>query len=73
MGRGDPRPPPDFLLQFVAAVVRAHRGRILSDCRDADDVLRLFNSVSVDFWTALAQARKQFKAYAQGIAVMQRL
>jgi hypothetical protein len=62
-----------LLLQFVAAVVRAHRGWLMSECRDADDVLRLFNCMSIDFWSALAQARKQHKAYTQGIAVMQRL
>jgi hypothetical protein len=72
-GPAAPPPPPDLVLQFVAAVVRSHRARILSGCRDGDDLLRLFNSASIDFWTALAQARKQHKAYAQGIAVMRRL
>lgn len=64
---------PDFILHFVAAAVRAQRTKIIYDCSDGDDVLRLFNSVKIDFWTALAQARKQQKAYSQGIAVLQRL
>ncbi len=64
---------PDFILQFVAAAVRAQRNKIIYDCSEGDDVLRLFNSVKIDFWTALAQARKQQKAYSQGMAVLQRL
>jgi Rab-GTPase-TBC domain len=64
---------PDFILQFVAAAVRAQRNKIIYDCTEGDDVLRLFNSVKIDFWTALAQARKQQKAYSQGMAVLQRL
>jgi len=64
---------PDFILHFVAAAVRAQRNKIIYDCSEGDDVLRLFNSVKIDFWTALAQARKQQKAYSQGMAVLQRL
>lgn len=64
---------PDFVLQFVAAAIRAERTKILTECLEGDDVLRLFNAVKIDFWTALAQARKQHKAYAQGIAVLRRL
>lgn len=71
--RQPPPPPPDFVLQFVVAVVRSQRGRVLMECRDTDDVLRLFNAVKIDFWAALAQARKQHKAYAQGITVLKRL
>jgi hypothetical protein len=56
--------PPNFILQFVAATVRAQRGRILGECREGDDVLRLFNSVKISFWSTLAQARKQHKAYS---------
>jgi hypothetical protein len=63
-------PPPDFLLQFVAAAVRAQRARVLHECADADDVLRLFNGARVDFWPALAAARRQHRAYAQGAAVL---
>lgn len=66
-------PPPDFILQFVAATVRAQRAKVLHECRDADDVLRLFNSLEIDFWAVLLQAQKQHKAFAQGIAVLQRL
>ena len=64
---------PDFILQFVAAAIRAERSKILTECQEGDDVLRHFNSVKIDFWTALAQARKQHRAYAQGMAVLQRL
>ena len=64
---------PDFILHFVAAAVRAQRNKILYECTEGDDVLRLFNSIKIDFWTALAQARKQQKAYSQGMAVLQRL
>lgn len=71
--QAQPPPPPDFLLQFVAAAIRAERHAILTEAAEADDVLRLFNSVRIDFWTALAQARKQHKAYTQGIAVLERL
>ena len=66
-------PPPDFILQFVAAAVRSQRSKILHEAKESDDVLRLFNAIDIDFWTALAQARKQHKAYAQGIAVLERL
>ena len=55
---------PKFVLQFIAAVVRAQRARILLECREHDDVLRLFNSLTVEFWLAAAQARKQHRAYA---------
>lgn len=55
--------PPEFVLQFIAAVVRAQRGRIMTDCREHDDVLRLFNSLQIEFWPSVAQARKQHKAY----------
>jgi len=68
-----PPPPPDFILQFVVAAVRAQRGKILTDCDDTDGILRLFNSVKIDFWPTLTQARKQHKAYTQGIAVLKRL
>lgn len=66
-------PTPDFITQYIAAVVRSQRSRIMSECSSNDDVLRLFNAVKIDFWLALAQARKQHKAYAQGMAVLQRL
>lgn len=65
--------PPEFLLQFIAAVVRGLRGRILAECAEHDDVLRLFSFIKVDFWLALAQARKQYRAYRQGSLVMRRL
>lgn len=51
------------MLQFIAAVVRAQRGRIMCDCREHDDVLRLFASLDIEFWLAVAQARKQHRAY----------
>lgn len=55
----------DFILQFIAAVIRSQRSNIMSgDVKDSDDVLRLFNAVDIDFWTVLAQARKQYKAYS---------
>jgi hypothetical protein len=72
-GAGGARSPPDLLLHFVVAAIRSQRGRIMTECRDGDDVLRLFNSLRIDFWPALAQARKQHKAYAQGLAVLERL
>lgn len=62
-------PPPEFVLQFIAAVVRAQRAQVMIGCREHDDVLRLFNSLQIDFWPAVAQARKQHKAYlSQGPA-----
>ena len=64
---------PAFILQFIAAVVRGQRSRVLAECHDTDDVLRLFNTLKIEFWPALAQARKQHKAYAQGAAVLHRL
>lgn len=63
----------DFQHWFVAAVVRAQRWRLISECSDTDDVLRLFNSVKIDFWPTLEQAEGSFKRYAQGRAVMRRL
>lgn len=65
--------PPGFLLQFVAAVIKTYRKKILKECRESDDILRLFNRIDIDFWGTLAVARKQHKAYHQGIAVMQSL
>lgn len=62
-----PADPPEFVLQFIAAVVRAQRGRIMVDCREHDDVLRLFAGLEVDFWPAVAQARKQHRAYVGGL------
>lgn len=55
--------PPEFVMQFIAAVVRAQRGKIMVDCREHDDVLRLFSSIGIEFWSAVAQARKQHRAY----------
>lgn len=69
--RAEP-PPPDLVVHFVVAVVRSQRSGVLRRCRSLDDVLRLFNSVKIDFWLSLAQARKQFKAYNQGLAVLRR-
>lgn len=60
LGEGDP---PEFVLQFIAAVVRSQRARVLLECREHDDVLRLFSSLSIQFWLAVAQARKQHRAY----------
>ncbi|KAL6781384.1 CGL44 [Auxenochlorella protothecoides x Auxenochlorella symbiontica] len=59
-------PPPDFVLQFIAAVVRGQRRQVMSCCHGTDDVLRLFSGVQIDFWLTLAQAQKQYKAYSQG-------
>ncbi|KFM23920.1 TBC1 domain family member 15 [Auxenochlorella protothecoides] len=59
-------PPPDFVLQFIAAVVRGQRRQVMSCCHGTDDVLRLFSGVQIDFWLSLAQAQKQYKAYSQG-------
>ncbi|KAL4444555.1 hypothetical protein ABPG77_002372 [Micractinium sp. CCAP 211/92] len=56
-------PPPEFVLQFIAAVVRSQRARVLLECREHDDVLRLFSSLNIQFWLAVAQARKQHRAY----------
>lgn len=69
----NPVKPPDFILQFIAAVVRSHRGMILAECKDNDDILRMFNGVRIDFWGSLSRARKQYKDYSQGAAVLQRL
>ena len=66
---GQQAPPPEFVLQFIASVVRAQRAQIMIGCREHDDVLRLFNSLQIEFWPAVAQARKQHKAYlSQGAA-----
>lgn len=64
---------PDFILQFIAAVIRSQRGKILKDSKDNDDILRLFNGIRIDFWNSLSQARKQHKAFAQGVEVLRRL
>lgn len=64
--------PPDLVVHFVVAVVRSQRSVVMRRCKSLDDVLRLFNSVKIDFWLSLAQARKQFKAYNQGLAVLRR-
>ena len=64
---------PGFILQFVAAVIKLQRHLILQDCDKPDDLMRLFNKPDIDFWSAIARARKQHKAYRQGFQVMQRL
>ena len=65
--------PPDFILQFVAAVIKSKRDKILNECAESDDILRMFSSIDIDFWHILRQAKKQNKAYCQGITVMQSL
>jgi len=65
--------PPDFILQFVAAVIKSKRDRILNECAESDDILRMFSGIDIDFWYILRQAKKQNKAYCQGITVMQSL
>ncbi|BDA43320.1 GTPase-activating protein GYP7 [Coccomyxa sp. Obi] len=48
---------PDLLLFFIAAVALRLRRRLIDECRDQDDTLRLFNSVRVDLWGSLRSAR----------------
>lgn len=64
---------PGFVLQFVAAVIKSKRHLILDECEKPDDLMRLFNKPDIDFWSVVAQARKQYKAYRQGLQVIQRL
>lgn len=64
---------PGFVLQFVAAVIQSKRHLIMNDCDKPDDLMRLFNRPIIDFWSVVAQARKQHKAFRQGLQVIQRL
>lgn len=64
---------PDFILQYVAAVIKSYRKKMLKECQEADDILRLFNGIDIDFWQTMSQAKKQHKAYCEGITVMQSL
>lgn len=48
---------PDLFLYFVAAVVWANRRRVLDECSDSDDVLRLFHNVKINVWESLRKAR----------------
>ncbi|KAK9915184.1 hypothetical protein WJX75_005786 [Coccomyxa subellipsoidea] len=48
---------PELLLFFIAAVALRQRRRLIDDCRDQDDTLRLFNSLRVDLWGSLRTAR----------------
>ena len=64
---------PGFMLQFVAAIIKSQRDRIIQECEKPDDLMRLFNRPHIDFWSAIRQARKQHKAYTQGLQVIQSL
>lgn len=64
---------PGFFLQFVAAVIKSQRQAIMNECEKPDDLMRLFNRPCIDFWTTVVSARKQVKAYKQGLQVMQSL
>ncbi|EIE22335.1 RabGAP/TBC [Coccomyxa subellipsoidea C-169] len=48
---------PDLLLFFIAAVALRQRRRLIDECRDQDDTLRLFNSLRIDLWGSLRSAR----------------
>ena len=69
----DRQPPPDFIVHFVVAVIKSQSTKILKQCHENDDLLRLFSAVKIDFWAMLEMARKLNKAYAQGIVVLRRL
>jgi hypothetical protein len=47
---------PGLLLCFVAAAVVAQRRKVLDDCRDCDDVLRLYSTTRIDFNSCIKKA-----------------
>jgi hypothetical protein len=50
---------PTLFTCFVAAVVLSQKRRILEDCRDADDLMRLFHSLRfIDFPACLHKAHQ---------------
>jgi hypothetical protein len=47
----------ELFVHFVAAVAIGMRRRVLDECADPDDAMRLFHSVKgVDFWEAVQRA-----------------
>ena len=62
-----------FQLCFIAAVVRAQRWKLMHQCRDSDDVLRLFNTIDIDFFATLDSAEKLQRRCELGRAVLERL
>lgn len=57
--------PRDLFMHFVAAVIIAQRRRILDECHDHDEVLRLFTKHSIDFWECMDRA-VQLRAQLEG-------
>ncbi|GBF97782.1 hypothetical protein Rsub_10207 [Raphidocelis subcapitata] len=46
-----------FFVHFVAAVVVGARRRVLDECRDADDAMRLFHTLKgIDLWECVTRA-----------------
>ncbi len=66
--QGQPGQAPDLFLCFVAAVVMSQRRKVLDDCTETDDVLRLFHSVRVDFWDTIEKAKQLRAKLAKGVS-----
>jgi len=48
----------DMFVHFVAAVVVGARRRVLDECTDQDDAMRLFHALKgVDFWECVTRAQ----------------
>lgn len=64
-----PPPPPSMLLFFIAAVVWSQRRKLLDECREFDDVMRLFQMPKFEFWSCWAKARQIRVTYLQALQV----
>lgn len=61
-------PLPSVLLFFIAAVVWSQRRKLLDECREFEDVLRLFQQPKFDFWGCWSKARQIRSLYVQAVA-----
>eukprot|EP00877_Chromochloris_zofingiensis_P001190 jgi/Chrzof1/11071/Cz05g22120.t1 len=63
-----PTPPEstDLFIYFIAAVVISQRRRVLDECHDPDDVLRLFYTIKgIEFWECTQKAHQLRSAQAR--------
>ncbi len=65
-GGGDAQLGSSLLLRFVAAAIMSQRRKVLDDCRECDDVLRLYNTARLDFSSCLRKAFHLRAAQAAG-------
>lgn len=63
---GDAQLGSSLLLRFVAAAIMSQRRKVLDDCRECDDVLRLYNTTRLDFSSCLRKAFHLRAAQAAG-------